>query len=181
MKKKRSGLSSIVYTEWIRPVVDYYSIIEKNEFIFEIFMPFTIALICSLVYYKHILINKALIAMGGLLPTAISVLIGFTIMLITLLLTSSGEGIEKIKKSYTDKQLNQKKVSLYQALHIQFIHLLFSEILLLLIVFLFFFFKGLGMEKGQFMILFFEIYLTLNVLLSVIRGITNLYYSFYNN
>lgn len=71
-------------------------------------------------------------ALADLLPTAISILIGFTVTLITLLLTSSGENIDNIKKIITDKKVHGKVITLYQGLHIQFSHLLFSEVLLFL-------------------------------------------------
>lgn len=121
-------------------------------------------------------------ALADLLPTAISILIGFTVTLITLLLTSSGENIDNIKKIITDKKVHGKVITLYQGLHIQFSHLLFSEVLLFLIVFFYLFLSGLGWGKGKDIVfLGIEVYLTLNILLSILRGIANLYFSFYRS
>ncbi|MCI9573860.1 MAG: hypothetical protein HFH97_14845 [Lachnospiraceae bacterium] len=134
MKSRRVGLSSFIYTEWLRPIADYYLTIKINEAMFEIILPAIAAVVCTCLYYIYGDVNCALRALADLLPTAISILIGFTVMLITLLLTSSGENIENIKKNITDKKVHGKAITLYQGLYIQFSHLLFSEVLLLLIL-----------------------------------------------
>lgn len=149
--------------------------------IFEIAVPMLISAVCSFMYFSN---GKVFIALNGLaelLPTAISILIGFTVMLITLLLTSSGDNVELLKTIESDKVLYKKPVTLYQGLHIQFSHSLFSEIFLLLLIFLYLFLKGVGLHIAVgVVILGIEIYLTLNILLSILRGVANLYFSFYD-
>lgn len=180
MKHRSFGLSNLIYTEWLRPIFHYYIAIKKNEAVFEILLPGVIAVTGSFLYSKAEKVEDALGAMAELLPTAISVLIGFTVMLITLLLTSDGDGIKKLKTAKTDKKLHNKEITLYQGLHIQFSHSLFSEILLLLLVFFYLFLKGLGWGQHIGTIfLAIETYLTLNILLSILRGVANLYFSFY--
>ena len=180
-KKSQRGLGKYIYMEWLIPIKDYYCSIRKNEAIFEIIIPLLVSVSCSLIYSAK---GKLLIALDGLanlLPTAISILIGFTVMLITLLLTSSGDNVERLKTIKTEKSLYNKPVTLYQGLHIQFSHSLFSEIFLLLLIFGYLFLKGVGLSKNVGLgILVIEIYLTLNILLSILRGIANLYFSFYN-
>lgn len=182
MKKHSFGLSNFIYTEWLRPIFDYYVAIKKNEAVFEILVPGVIAVGASCLYSHAGKVESALRALSDLLPTAISILIGFTVMLITLLLTSSGENIEKLKTIKTDKKLHSKEITLYQGLHIQFSHSLFSEILLLLLVFFYLFLLGLGwnVAPGPFFLVV-ETYLTMNILLSILRGIANLYFSFYKS
>lgn len=182
MKKKSLGLSKIIYTEWLQPILHYYLTIKKNEAMFEIVIPVFISVVCSGIYNSFGKVEKALSAMAFLLPTAISILIGFTIMLITLLLTSGGESVDKIKKIALDKKLNKRPITLFQGLHIQFSHSLSSEIILLLIVFFYMFLNGVGwIGKAGIGFLFIESYLILNILLSILRGIANLYFSFYNS
>lgn len=176
------GLGKFIYMEWLIPIRDYYYAIRKNEVIFEIAMPATVSLFCSAVYFQKGKVFDALSKLADLLPTAISILIGFTVMLITLLLTSSGESVDLLKKKETEKKLYGKPITLYQGLHIQFSHSLFSEIFLLLLIFLYLFWNGIGLpvviSVGMLAI---EVYLTLNILLSILRGIASLYFSFYNN
>lgn len=182
MKSKQNlGLGKYIYMEWLIPVKDYYCSIRKNEFVFEIIIPLLTSLICVYTYCEK---RKLLIALDGLselLPTAISILIGFTVLLITLLLTSSSNNVERLKRMETKKVLHKKTISLYQGLHIQFSHSLFSEIFLLLLVFFYLFLKGIGLPHFiSIIILLAEIYLILNILLSLLRGISNVYFSFYN-
>lgn len=90
---------------------DYYFSIRKNEVIFEIAVPMLISAVCSFMYFSN---GKVFIALNGLaelLPTAISILIGFTVMLITLLLTSSGDNVELLKTIESDKVLYKKPVT----------------------------------------------------------------------
>lgn len=179
---KQNGLGKYLYMEWLFPIRDYYHSMKINEILFEIIIPFIVAILCSVAYC---LIGKLFHALNGLselLPTIISILIGFTIMLITLLLTSSGDGINKLKTTVTDKYLYNKPITLYQRLHIQFSHSLFSEIILLLVIFLYLFLRELNIQPllGT-VVLVIEIYLTLNILFSILRGIANLYFSFYND
>lgn len=181
-KKSHRGLGKYVYMEWLIPIKDYYCSIRKNEVIFEIITPLLISVSCSLVYSAKGKLMLALDGLANLLPTAISILIGFTVMLITLLLTSSGDSVEHLKTIETEKSLYNKPITLYQGLHIQFSHSLFSEIFLLLLIFGYLFLKGIGLSKNVGLgILVVEIYLTLNILLSILRGIANLYFSFYNS
>ena len=180
MKKQRFGLGKLIYMEWLFPVKDYYFSLRKNEIVFELLIPACIASICTLLYHLHDKVLIALVGLSELLPTAISILIGFTVMLITLLLTSSGKNVEFLKENELDKMLYGKKINLFQGLHIQFSHSLFSEIVLLLTILAFLFWNGLVIPYVVAIVfLWIEVYLTLNILFSILRGITSLYFSFY--
>lgn len=181
-KKLQKVLGKYIYMEWLIPIKDYYCSIRKNEVFFEIAVPMIIAFICSALYFITGNFLIALDRLAELLPPTISILIGFTVMLITLLLTSSGENVARLKSIETEKILYKKPVTLYQVLHIQFSHSLFSEIFLLFLIFFYLFLKGLDIQNEfSVVFLYVEVYLTLNILLSILRGITNLYFSFYNS
>lgn len=180
-KKSQKGLGKYLYMEWLFPIKDYYCSMRKNEVIFEIVVPVIIAFICSALYFANGKFLVALDRLAELLPTAISILIGFTVMLISILLTSNGENVDHLKSIETEKKLYKKPVTLYQALHIQFSHSLFSEVFLLLVIFFYLFLKGLDAQNEfNVVFLFIQVYLALNILFSIIRGIANLYFSFYN-
>lgn len=178
----KKGLGKLLYMEWLFPIKDYYCSIRQNEVLFEIIIPAIISITCSFIYYLKGKLYNALNGLAEILPTAISILIGFTIMLITLLLTSSGDNVDKLKTTMSSKKLYNKSISLYQGLHVQFLHSLFSEIFLLLIVFLYLFLSGiwLPLQLG-FVMLIVETYLTLNILFSILRGVANLYFAFYKS
>ena len=144
MKKETKGLSRIVFMEWLIPVLDYYFSVQKNEAIFEMLIPLMIAIVSSSVYGAVGKITVALDALADLLPSAISILIGFTVMFITLLLTSETPAINDLKAETTENMVHGKYITLYQKLHIQLTESLFSEIILLLITFAYLFYKGIG-------------------------------------
>lgn len=180
MKKEHTGLGKIIYTEWIILVVNYYQALRKCEVIYEIVVPILVAGLCSICYYR---IGKVYVALNGLsnvLPTAISILIGFTAMLITLLLTSDNKNISVLKTKMLKKNLHNHEISLYQGLHIQFSNILVHEIVLLILVLFYLFCYGIGIPVAVAVVLLtLEVFFVLNILLSVIRGITSLYFSFY--
>ena len=178
--KRSKGLGTLIYMEWVIPIIDYYQSLRNSEKMFEVILPSVIAVFCTITYWKKGKLFLALNRVADVMPTAISVLIGFTVMLITLLLTSSGPSIETLKKTVTDRKLHGTDIPLYQGLHIQFSHSLFSEVFLLLLIFFYMFLYGIGVPIWTgVLFLILEIYLILNVLLSIIRGVTNLYFSFF--
>ena len=130
---RQFNLGNFLYLEWCKPIFDYYLTLKFKHFTFEIFFPAIIGILCSAAYERIEKVDIALNALSDLMPTAISILIGFTTMLITLLLTSSGENIDKLKCHNTNQKLNGEIISLYQSLHIQFSHSLFSEIIFLIL------------------------------------------------
>ena len=119
MKKETKGLGRIVFMEWMIPVLDYYFSVRKNEAVFEMLIPLIIAIVASCVYGVVGKITIALDALADLLPSAISILIGFTVMFITLLLTSDTPAINDLKEETTENKVHGKNITLYQKLHIQ--------------------------------------------------------------
>lgn len=179
-KTETKGLGRLVYAEWLIPFLDYYKSLKKNEAVFEIFSPLVVSIFATLVYWKHMKISVALDGLADLLPSVISILIGFTVMFITLLLTSDTDAITRLKKASTDNKVRGKAISLYQKLHIQLTRSLIAEIGLLLLIFGYLFWKGIGMSIFvESVLLTFEVYLTLHILLVIIRSMTNLYCVFY--
>ncbi len=182
MKKESDGLGKLIYMEWLFPIHNYYLTLKKNEVIYEVVSPILIATLSVCLYSYSNKTSIALSELSQILPTTISILIGFTAMLITILLTSSGKSVDELKEIETDVELNKKVVTLYQKLHIQLTHSLFNEIILMLIIFLYLFVSGLYKNKiFENITLFVSVFLILNILLSILRGITNIYFSFYKN
>lgn len=180
-KHNDTKIGSVLYLEWLKPIFDYYSTLKFKYVIFEILLPLLIGIFCTIKYTELGKVDVALDALCELLPTIISILIGFTTMLITLLLTSSGGSIRRLKNIITEQELDGSPLSLYQSLHIQFLHSLFSEILFLLLVFMYLYLKGFEPSAWVFVVsLGVFVFYIVNILLSILRGIVNVYFSFYN-
>lgn len=168
--------------EWIRISFDYFSVSNKNDINTEVIVPIIISIITSLMYYSC---NDAVHALKGfseLLLNLDSILIGFTGILVTLLLTTENKTINTLKEKKIEKKLYGKKVSLFDLLHILFTHALLSELILLLTVLLNLFLMGMINSKTIGLIgLMIEEFMILNIIFSMMRGVTNLYWTFKTN
>lgn len=174
-------IGKILYTEFFKPLGDYYSILKIKYCIYELVIPAVIGVGCAFVYSYYNKVENALDKLCDILPDTIAILIGFSTLLITLLLTGNENAIERLKKHKTEIELNRCKVSLYQCLHIQFTHSIFTEILLILLIFFYLFLKVFSLpDIVHTLFLGLFIILTLNIFLSLLRGITNLYFSYFN-
>ncbi len=177
-------ISKILYLDFIKPIIDYFCILNGNEWLYEIIFPIFVGICCVLeCAYK----NKTIVALDKLsdmLLSVISILIGITVLLITLLLTCSNDNIEKLKTKTTTKKLNGNNLSMFQILHIQFTYSLFTEVFLLIVIFAYlYFFKVVALNNIIICsgFLFVYIYIILNILLSIVRGITNIYFALFNS
>lgn len=166
--------------EWLHLLIDYYVTTKGKDLLSEIIVPMLFSVFVTTIYFTRNLAFYALEGLSNILPTVMSFLIGFTVMLITLLMTINGDSITTLKNKDSEKKLNGKKISLFQCLLIQFAHILFSEVVLMLLVFLYMFWNGIGMPLWiATVVLFVQVYQVLNILFSTIRGVTNLYFSFF--
>lgn len=121
----------------------------------------------------------ALKVFSELLLNLDSILIGFTGILVTLLLTTENKTIDILKAKKTDKKLYGKKVSLYDLLHILFTNALLNELILLLVVLFNLFLLGLICNKLISTIgLVVEEYMILNIIFSMMIGVNNMYWTF---
>ena len=103
MRGDRKGLGEYLYFEWLYPVKDYFKSTSKNELVFEMLMPLGISLITTIIYANNNLVAIAASKLAEILLTLTSILIGFSVMLVTLLLTSGGTGVEKLKEKEIEK------------------------------------------------------------------------------
>ncbi|WP_044481499.1 hypothetical protein [Paenibacillus antibioticophila] len=169
------------YGEWLIPVVDYYTTVKKNERNYEIIFPFLIAIVVIVVYYFFGDSLRALVKLRDILPNALAILIGFTISCITILVSSDNDTIRYLKETSSEGRIVRKKlISMYQWMLITFVYILIVQVFLL--AFIFFVAFVLQMSKNNAFIatsLFVEVYFILNILLLLIRSITNFYFVFF--
>ncbi len=165
--------------EWIRIIIDYFSISNKNDKNTEIMLPIIISTITSMIYYIWNDTVHALKIFSELLLNLDSILIGFTGILVTLLLTTENKTINILKEKEIDRKLYGKKVSLFDLLHILFTNSLLNELILLFIVLFNLFLMGLICNKEICLIgLMVEEFMILNIIFSMMRGVNNLYWTF---
>lgn len=165
--------------EWIRITIDYLSVSNKNDKNAELILPIIISTITSMIYYIWNDTVHALKIFSEILLNLDSILIGFTGILVTLLLTIENKTINILKEKQLDRKLYGKKVSLFDLLHILFTNALLNELVLLLIILFNLFLMGLISNKEICLIgLMVEEFIILNIIFSMMRGVNNLYWAF---
>jgi hypothetical protein len=169
-----------IYGEWLIPLVDYFKTIKKNEVLYEIIIPLfsaiVVTIICHLLGFSIHVLGK----LRDLLCTTLSILIGFTITCLTVLVTSDNAAINKLKTEKTDfRIIGGQVITLYRWILIMFSYLLISQVILLILIFLFAFInKVFNNYLLASILLSISIYSILHILLLLIRNITNLYCTF---
>lgn len=176
-KDRRNRPGKFIYLEWLNPCMDYYQQIRLNEVVFEILIPVVVGIAADVVYCKMGRVSTAAAYLADILLTLTSILIGISIMLVTLLLTGGGTGMGVLK---TKKVKGKQGITLFRSLHINFVNSLISEIFLMIFILFYYFVHGLwgeGPWEAVFLPVF--VYMILHILLLLLRGITNVYFSYY--
>ena len=177
-----NNTNSLVYYDWLLIYYSYYQLLEVREALFELGIPFVISTICTALYCEYEKVDMALQKLTDMLPSITSIMIGFTVALITILLTSGSEAIKELKSHKSKRIMNGKSITLFQILNIQFSYLLLVEVLMLLVLFLHFFMSGLVRSIViDIVFLFVLVYLLLSVLFCIVRSITNLHFAFFGS
>lgn len=172
-----------MYFEWITPIRDYFKTLKKEERNKELILPVLISITITILYSQLNLTSKALIELRSILPSSISILIGFSITCLTIIITSDNESMKLLKQKNTDgRRITNYNISLYQWLLIMFIHIIIVEILLLVLVFFTAFiiqiFKHFILQD---ILLFTQISLLIHIFLVLIRNIAYIYFIFYRD
>ena len=173
MKEKCKWLGTILYAEWIIQVLNYWRTLKLNEFIFDVGIPLAGAVAATWCYHKVGKTKIALDALSEMLPSTVSIILGFTVLFVTLILANDTKTTKKLKAKkaiHVDENTTE-----YQILNFQLTESIYSEILLLLVIFFYCFYKGLCDCAGaELLFLVTYVYLTLHILLGVIRYATNM-------
>ena len=183
MKKKDNQSKRGLGIEGIFIFLDYYSSLSRRKAICEILLPFVVAVTCSLIYLRQGLVNYALVKLSDILPAAVSILIGFSAMIVTLLTTGESKRVNELRELSTGKEVRGKPLTYYQKILIQNIHVLFNEIILLLVVFIYLYLNGLKILNDIWLVFFLiiETYFLINILVSILGTIATVYFAFYNS
>lgn len=162
-----------MYFEFIFVIGDYISTLTKRVALYEWGIPVVLGITSGVLSYlndTNLLYN----VIQSAVPI-IATLLGFTLAALTLFLTGNSK-IEDAKKYMTEKKVSGKRISLYKLIVISYSYLILIETILCIgyyIGFLFPFINNVYVCVGLNTIF---IVLMLNVLLSTIRSITDLYF-----
>lgn len=165
-----------MYLEFILLIYDYFKSLNKRNFLFEWMIPIIISSTLFYLNYDNYDFNKFATFKDNSI-NILGVLLGFSIAIITILITGGGKNLEEIKKNSTGTKLNGKNVSLHTLLLVNFSYTISIEILFIfasLIFPLFYRFLNFG-NNFKLLLYCFSVFLTLQILLILIRNITDIY------
>lgn len=110
--------------------------------------------------------------------SVLSLIVGFSIALFTLIITASNPNIEEIKKTYTSFIISGNKVSLFQHILITMTYIILIECALLLFNLLFPFFFDSKTLTGK-VAFYIDVFLLIHIILCNIANTMNIYFVLY--
>lgn len=164
-----------MYLEFLFLVYDYFKTLSLRTFIYEWLLPALIGLLSFVsIRWVHLTINYTLFVNSSI--TLLGVLLGFSIMVITIFTTSSNPNIEAIKTKMTEYTIFQNKISLYRLLLINFSYLIIAQSFVILSFFIGLLVKSF-LPTDILTVLFsvFSVFI-FHIILLTIRNITDFYF-----
>jgi hypothetical protein len=165
-----------MYLEYILLIFDYFRTLTKRIFIFEWVLPLIITLTilflnCKYEFsaYKNFKDNSVSI---------IGVLLGFSIAIITIITTGSGQNLENIKKKITKFKINKDALTLYDLILINFTYSVIIEIFIIVGCLVMPLVSSVVSFSNNTKIIFYSIlvFSVLHILLVTLRNLTDFYF-----
>lgn len=165
--------------EFILLILDYFRTIKRRDFLLEWLLPILIGSFCFYLNYgtketKDIADALKNISSNGV--SLLGVLIGFSIAVLTLLITASSQNLTEIKSMDTGIVKAGFSVTLYELLLINYSYSVVAEVLVLIMNLLI---PSLAVKISPFKqkaLIGIDIFLLCHVLLLTLRNITNFYF-----
>ncbi len=169
-------IERIIYDEFKYPIQDYYKNLRLTEFIYDLGLPFLIALL-SYSLLLRCMPRMAVLDFTSTIITLVSILVGFSIAAVTILAGSDSGNVNMMKDHPTERKIGKKRMNLFQLLSMFFVYGLISEFAALCVALFYYILftsqPGLpGVKVGFALILFF----VLHVIFLTVRGITSFYF-----
>ena len=171
--------------EIFRPIRDFWKIKSQKEIMINIVYMFLVSIICVLlIIFSKGNVERISNFYSDVVDAEINVvslLLSFSIAYLTMLITASGNNIERLKCYTTKIKLDNKCISAYQILLIELTFSIYLEVGLLLMLILnkFIFLYDEIIIKSMFFI--GEIIILFDVFVILTKLIKNIYFSFWKN
>ena len=173
-------MSKRVYLEWLFPTADYFECLSKKEKNFEFTIPIICSGIATIICAANDIACKAIIHLNSLLPNVFSILIGFTISAIAIIISTSNDPKQTINQSMP-RHICGKEIVFKQWFLANLIYYTLCEICFLLLTFLLPLIQFLA-HNAYFIclfIIFLFCYSLLRILFGIVKVVTKLYQVFF--
>ncbi|HMN16343.1 MAG TPA: hypothetical protein PKD03_01895 [Ignavibacteriaceae bacterium] len=177
-----------MYKEFLQPIFDYFTIIRRDEFLFEWITPIVLSFILILWGFKSISI-EIVKEFNGYIINFLAILIGFSITCITILVGSESDSIKTLKEKHCQRSIEKREITLYQLILISFSYAIIIEIVTLAYVLIFILVcdptisvDGNITSNNTYRYLTIgTVFLLFHIILLNLRNITNFYFVFWRN
>lgn len=165
-----------MYLEFILLIADYFWTISKRVFIFEWLFPFLIGIgIFMLLFFGGS--TSATIVFKDNAINLLGILVGFSITIITILTTGQGRNLDEIKNKKTKIVINERQITLFRLLLINFTYSVIMEVALIIVCLIYpLLIENIDFNRHLKYIGFsFLVFLILHIMLLTIRNLTDFY------
>jgi hypothetical protein len=121
-----------MYLEFLLLIADYFRTVSKRIFFFEWLFPFCIGIGSFVLLYFGSSTSATSVFKDNAI-NMLGILVGFSIMVITILTTGQGQNLDEIKNKKTDIKINKEQITLFRLLLINFTYSVIIEICLIIV------------------------------------------------
>jgi hypothetical protein len=166
------------YTDFAFTILDYFSVINGREFIFEWLMPLLMAIASYFIVQYNIGEQSVSVFLNNflsILTNLFAILVGFTIATVAIFTTADASKIETLNKT-SDREIRGKGIPWYRFIYVNLIYSAVAGIFMLILTLLS---QLLTLVVKDEVIIAVLVMGALHSLLLSLRNITNLYFIFY--
>lgn len=179
MSKK--GGHKRTYMEWLFPVADYLECLRPEERRFEQLIPALGGVISTIICGLTSIAPQASEHLNNLLPSILSILIGFTISAIAIIVSTSN-GPEQMVNKEMNISVASKRITFKQWFLINLIYYTICEVLFLLLTFVIPLVQKIASSIWiSYISIFIYVYALMRILFGIIKVVTKLYQVFYKD
>jgi len=167
----------MINIEFILLVIDYFRTIKKRDFVLEWAVPFIFGIVIFQVNIGNNKVDELLKLISGNITSLLGVLIGFSVAVITILVTTNSKNIDEIKATETEYTIGNKKQTLFDLLLINYTYSVVIEVFLTIFNLIIPNIAAISLNHSTLNTLnTIDIFLTCHILLLTIRNTTNFYF-----
>lgn len=163
--------------EFLLLIVDYFRTVKRRDFVLEWLCAFLIGLLVYWLNRNNINISDLLKNISSNAVALLGVLIGFSVAVITLLVTTNSKNIDEIKAHRTKYKLGSRHITLFDLLLINYTYSVVAEIIIVILNLILPGLCSFELSNNTLNLLnALNIFLVCHVLLLTIRNMTNFYF-----
>jgi hypothetical protein len=164
--------------EFLLLIIDYFRVIKRRDFLLDWLLPILLTIIFFYVNLNNLKLTELVRSLSANTISLLGILVGFSIAVITLLITANTKNIDEIKELVAARINEYRTVSLFELMIITYTYSVIIEVVLIIFNL---FIPSINLNENSYtlranLIASIDILLILHVLFVTIRNITNFYF-----